>query len=73
MSFRILAGGVRDQTHRHTLSIFFSSLDVSCVYLLVEFKVKDERSAEGLYQEAALGQMDGLKRRGRRSKKKTLN
>lgn len=29
--------------------------------LLVEFQVKDEWSAEGLHQEAALGQMDGLR------------
>lgn len=32
-----------------------------CVDLLVEFQVKDEGCAEGLHQEAALGQMDGLR------------
>lgn len=29
---------------------------------LVEFQVKDEGLAEGIHQEAALGQMDGLGR-----------
>lgn len=32
-----------------------------CVDLLVELQVKDEGGAEGLHQEAALGQMDGLR------------
>lgn len=36
---------------------------------LVEFQVKDEGLAEGLHQEAALGQMDGL---GRREEKRQL-
>lgn len=31
------------------------------VDLLVEFQVKDEGCAEGLHQEAALGQMDRLR------------
>lgn len=33
----------------------------ACVDLLVEFQVKDEGCAKGLHQEAALGQMDGLR------------
>lgn len=32
----------------------------ACDDLLVEFQVKDEGYAKGLYQEAALGQMDRL-------------
>lgn len=37
----------------------------ACANLLVEFQVKDEGCAEGLHQEAALGQMDGLREGGR--------
>lgn len=37
----------------------------ACVYLLVEFQVKDERCAKGLHQEAALCQMNGLREGGR--------
>lgn len=39
----------------------------ACADLLVELQVKDEGRAEGLHQEAALGQMDGLREGGRRS------
>ena len=33
----------------------------ACGDLLIEFQVKDEGCAKGLHQEAALGQMDGLR------------
>lgn len=36
----------------------------ACGDLLVEFQVKDEGYAKGLHQEAALGQMEGLREGG---------
>lgn len=44
----------------------------ACVDLLVELQVKGEGRAEGLHQEAALGQMDGLREGGRRRCKKQI-
>lgn len=38
-------------------------------HLLVEFQVKDERCAKGFHQEAALGQMDGLREAERKVNK----
>ena len=56
-----------DQRHscKQTIKVLFGgshcvNAPKGCVYLLVEFQVKDEGCAEGLHQETALGQMDGL-------------
>lgn len=40
-------------------------------YLLVELQVKDKGLAKGFHREAALSQMDGLRKRGRRGEDKT--
>lgn len=53
------------QSIKHCFVPLWFGCGNACVDLLVEFQIKDEGCAEGLHQEAALGQMDGLREGGR--------